>query len=198
MSVVIIVSAAAIGPYGKTLLQECFFGGSDEFCFWSQFKIQYGCKSQWCNLIGWTFKLCCSITTKVVWNLIVVNNPGVLLYKVCYFSADRKSKMAATARMVIWLMIPYKVGNFNMDWKWVLIVTFKNILVILWGFLYWRKTEYPEKMTDLLIVTNKCHELVLSTLPYSGIKLTKLIVTNYIGRCTFVFPTNISSWPQQK
>ena len=108
---------------------------SAEFRFWSQFKIQYGCKSQWCNLIGWTFKLCCSIITKVNWNLIVVNDPGVLLYKVCYFSTDRKSKMAATARMVIWLFLTkVAILMWIENQRWVLGVNFNNILVILWDY----------------------------------------------------------------
>ena len=101
-SSVIIFSVEIFVPYGETFLQECFFGRSRQnLWFWSQFKIQYGYKNNWYNLIGWTFKLCCSKTTKVVWNLIVVNDPGVLFYKECYFSADQKSKMVASARHIV-------------------------------------------------------------------------------------------------
>jgi len=58
----------------------------------------------------------------------------VLLYKVCYFSADRKSKMAATARMVIWLFLTkLAILMWIENQRWVLGVTFNNILVILWG-----------------------------------------------------------------
>jgi hypothetical protein len=45
-------------------------------------------------------------------------------------------------------------------------------------FNLWRKSEYPEKTTDLLQVTDKLHHIMLyrEHIAWPGFKLTKLVV----------------------
>jgi len=99
------------------------------------------------------------------------------------------------------LIIPYKVGNFNVDRKskmgsWCHFQQYFSYIVglaLLEENRVSRKNYWPANSRQQMSWT--CIEY---TLQCSGIKLTKLIVTNNIDRCTFVFPTNISSWPKQK
>jgi len=65
----------------------------------------------------------------------------------------------------------------------VFIATFNNISVISWRSVFLRKPEYPEKTTDLLLVTDKVYYIIVCSSPWAGVEPTTSVVmgTDCIG-----------------
>jgi len=59
----------------------------------------------------------------------------------------------------------------------VLNTTFNNTSVISqWLVYWWKKPEYPKKITDLLEVIDKLYDIVLHRVHIAGVRTTTLVV----------------------
>jgi hypothetical protein len=92
--------------------------------------------------------------------------------------------------MLLWTWCQSPIGE--------LVRCFNSISVIYRGgqFYWWRKTEYPEKTTDLPQVadTHLTYSCIEYTSPWAGFDLTLVVIgTDCIGSCKFNYHTITST-----
>jgi hypothetical protein len=98
-----------------------------------------------------------------------------------------------------YMSYPFMLSIFMDDkfvW-WCFNATFNNISAISGGqFYWWREPEEPKKTTGLSHVTDKLHNIILYTSPWSRFELTTSVVigTDSICNCKSNYHTITAPW----